>query len=93
MNLNTVNVKILVFRAEIHQMLIRIANREDPDQVKKQSGLACAVYLDLFCSQLVFENFNHTLQKSTCVVFVQRLSSVIFIFCLINEASIPLHSS
>ena len=24
--------KMLVFRAEIHKMLIRIANREDPDQ-------------------------------------------------------------
>ena len=52
MNLNTVNVKMLVFRAGIHKMLFRIANMEDPDQVKKQSGL------------------GHTMQKSTCVVFI-----------------------
>ena len=39
-------LKILVFRAEVHNMLVRIANREDPDQTasaNRQSdlGLHC----------------------------------------------------
>ena len=30
---------MFVFRAGIHKVLVRIANREDPDQMKKQSDL------------------------------------------------------
>ena len=33
--------KRLVFRAGIHKMLIRIANREDPDQKQSDLGLCC----------------------------------------------------
>ena len=46
--------KIFVFRAETHKMLVRIANREDPD-------LGCAVCLCLFGRQLVFKILEHLL--------------------------------
>ena len=34
--------KMLVIRAGILKILLRITNREDPDQKKKQSDLVCA---------------------------------------------------
>ena len=43
--------KMLVFRAGNHKMLVRIANRKDPDQT--------AVCLGLFSRQLVFEILEH----------------------------------
>ena len=33
--------EMLVFRTGIHKMLIRIANREDPDQTASDLGLHC----------------------------------------------------
>ena len=42
--------EMLVFRAPIHKMLFRIANREDPDQT---------VCLRLFGRQLLFKILEH----------------------------------
>ena len=54
--------KMLVFRAGIHIMLLRIANREDPDQTALSeavwSGSALFVYA-FFGRQLVFEILEH----------------------------------
>ena len=33
--------KMLVFRTENHKMLVRITNREDPDQKQFELGLCC----------------------------------------------------
>ena len=35
------STKLLVTRAGIHKMLVRIANREDPDQTASDPGLRC----------------------------------------------------
>ena len=48
--------KILVFRAGIHKMLIRIANREDPDQRGSSLIWVCTVCLGLFGKQLELEH-------------------------------------
>ena len=42
--------KMMVIRAGINKLLVRIANREDPDQI-----WVCLVCLGLFGRQLVFE--------------------------------------
>ena len=48
--------EILVFRTGIHKMLVRIENREDPDQtLKKQSDLGLPCLSSLFSRQLVFK--------------------------------------
>ena len=47
MFLNFLLNKILVIRAGIHKMHIRIANRKDPDQTASMIWV-CAVCLDLF---------------------------------------------
>ena len=54
--------KMLVIMAGIHKMLVRIANREDPDQtvLQKQSDL-CIVCLCLFDRHLVFKILEHLL--------------------------------
>ena len=41
----------LAFKARFHKMLVKLANREDPDQI-------CLVYLDLFGRQLVLRFYN-----------------------------------
>ena len=46
---------MLVFRAEIYKMFVRIANREDPDQ----SLLSC-----LFCQATSVQNFRNALWVS-----------------------------
>ena len=58
--------KMLVFRAGIHKFLVRVANREDPDQTASsdcffRSSLiwVCPVYLGLFGNQLVFDILEH----------------------------------
>ena len=43
---------MLVIRAGIHQILVRLANSEDPDQT------ASSVGLDHFGNQLAFKIFN-----------------------------------
>ena len=53
---------MLVFRSGIHKILFRIANREDPDQLKKQSGLRLRYLSRPFLQ-------STRVQKSTCVVF------------------------
>ena len=45
----------LTGRARIHKMLVRIANREDPDQTASSLIWVCTVCLGLFDEQLVFE--------------------------------------
>ena len=47
---------MLVIRAGVHKMLVRIANREDPDQTasQKQSDLCLHCLSRLSGSQLVF---------------------------------------
>ena len=47
-----------VTRANIHKMLVRIANGEDPDQTAS-SEWVCAVCIGLFGKQLVFEILKH----------------------------------
>ena len=51
--------KMLVTRAGIHKMLVKIANREDPDQTTSseavRSGSALFVCLGPFSMQLVFK--------------------------------------
>ena len=48
--------KMLVFRAGIQIMLVRIADREDPDQTaSSEAGWVCIVCLGRFGWQLVFE--------------------------------------
>ena len=63
--------KMLVFRAGIHKMLVRIANREDPDQTASASSEAVWSRSTLFVysffgRQLVFKILEHLphLQKS-----------------------------
>ena len=51
--------KMYVVRAGIHKMLVRIANREDPDLI-----WVCPACLDLFDRQLVIE-IHH--MEITCV--------------------------
>ena len=48
----------MVIRAVIHKMLVRIANRKDPD-LKKQSDLGLGYWEDLFDRQLVFVILEH----------------------------------
>ena len=77
-NLNKVNVKkfphqslsvkMFSFRAGINKMLVRIANREDPDQtsaavwspirLQKQSDLGLSYCLGLFGRQLILDIFG-----------------------------------
>ena len=56
--------KMLVIRAGSHKMLVRIANREDPDQTALSeavwSGSVLFVYA-FFCRQQVFEILEHLL--------------------------------
>ena len=47
--------KVLFIRAGIQKILVRIANREDPGHLKKQSDLSMSYLSRLFCRQLVFE--------------------------------------
>ena len=60
--------KMFVFRATIHKMLIRIANREDPDQTASseavQSGSA-VVCLDLLSSNWC-SKFKNIFRTLTC---------------------------
>ena len=54
--------KMLVIRAGIHKMLVRIANREDPDQTLIW---VWAVGIGIFSRQQVFRNFRtSTVSKS-----------------------------
>ena len=48
--------EMLILRAGIHKMLIRIASKEDPDQ---SLIWVCTVCLGLFGRQLVFEILEH----------------------------------
>ena len=48
---------MLVIKAFINKMLVRIANREDPDQ--RQPDLGLHFCLGLFVKQLVFEILEH----------------------------------
>ena len=50
--------KMVVIKAEIHELLVRIANREDPDQTLA-SATVCTVCLCLFGRQLVFKILEH----------------------------------
>ena len=56
-------------------MLVRIANREDPNQTASDLGLHC--FLDLFCSQLVFEIIDH-LPYSYIYLLYQHLRKVCY---------------
>ena len=56
--------EMYVIRAGIHKMLVRIANREDPGSdcfLRSSLIWVCAVCLDFFSRQLVFEIFEHLL--------------------------------
>ena len=55
---------MLIFRIEIHKMLDRMINREDPDQTapfRSSMISVCAVCFGLFSRQLVFEILEHLL--------------------------------
>ena len=50
--------KTMVFRAGIHKMLVRMANREDPDQTASSEAVlirVCAVCLGICGRQLMFQ--------------------------------------
>ena len=71
---------MLVFSAGIHKMLVKIANREDPDQTASSEAV-CPVCLDLFGKQLANrEDLDQTASSevvwSGFVVFVLTLTSV-----------------
>ena len=55
--------KMLVFRAGIHKMLVRIANRKDLIRLllQKQSDLDLALFAQVFDRQLAFKVFEHLL--------------------------------
>ena len=59
--------KLLVSRAGIHKMLVRIANGEDPDQTQKQSDLGLRCLSRLFGTQLLIEISKH-LQYHLCLL-------------------------
>ena len=70
-------IKMLVFTACIHKMLVRVANREDPDQtvLKKQSdlGLPClsrpfwqAISVQILEHLFTSSNFSYTWNKHDC---------------------------
>ena len=52
---------MLAIEAGIHKMLVRIANRENPDQTASLESLiwVCTVYLGFLGRQLVFEILEH----------------------------------
>ena len=50
--------KMLVIRAGIHRMPVRIANREGPDQTASSEGVS-PVCLGLFGRKLVFKILEH----------------------------------
>ena len=50
---------MLAIRAGIHKMLVRIANREDPDQTASEEAV-CSICQCPFL-QLVFKIFQHLL--------------------------------
>ena len=54
-----IKCRFTIIRAGIHIMLIRIANREDPDQTA--SIWVCAICLGLVGRQLVLEILEHLL--------------------------------
>ena len=51
----------MFIRAEIQEMFVRIANREDPDQTASVRSLSwvCPAGLQLFGRQLVVESLEH----------------------------------
>ena len=51
--------KMLVFRAGIHKMPVRIANREDPGQTAEESDLGLRCLSRHFSRQLVFKILEH----------------------------------
>ena len=56
---------MLVLRAGIHKMLVRIANREDPDQTAEQSDLGLPCLSRHFGRKILFE----ILEKITVAYF------------------------
>ena len=51
---------MLFNRAAIHKMLVRIANREDPDQTASSVGSGSALFVyTFFARQLVFGILEH----------------------------------
>ena len=50
--------QMLVIRAGIHKTVVRIANREDPDQTASREAI-CTVCLGPFGRQLVFDILEH----------------------------------
>ena len=51
-----------VIKAGIHQTLVKIANKENPDQ---SLIWVCAVCQDIFCRQLVFKILDYLLYPAT----------------------------
>ena len=54
---------MLVFRAVIYKMLVRIENREDTDQTASEKAVwsGSALFCLDFCRQVVFEILEHLL--------------------------------
>ena len=52
---------MLFFTVAIRKMLVRIANREDPDQMKQSDLGLPTICLGLFGRQLVFKILDHLL--------------------------------
>ena len=67
---------MLVFKAGICKMLVRIANREEPD--KTASSEVCAACLGLFGRQLVFKILEH-LPYSTKLMILKIFQGTLII--------------
>ena len=64
------SVEILVIRAGSHKMLVRIANKEDPDQKQSNLGLRC-LSMPRLAGQLLFEILEH----SPCLISISQTST------------------
>ena len=76
--------RMLVFRAGIQIMLVRIADREDPDQTA--SGWVCFVCLGRFGRQLVFEIVEH---KPYILGPLHQMVTGLLTLCLLGSSTGP----
>ena len=68
---------MLVIRGGIHKMLVRIANREDPDQTASSEAVWSGSALFVFLSFSKIENIYCTLPKLQPICKYENLSCAI----------------
>ena len=85
---------MLAIRAGIPKMLVRIANRKDPDEIAPSeavwSGSAAAICQSLFDRQLVSKILEHLpLYSMSCTTsWSYYLPSFSIIFCVLKVANV-----